>query len=184
MGAGLSSLVAGTIPDRILGAVLLEGLGPMVDEAKNAPGRLAKSLMAENRARNRNKRVYGTRDEAIARLAEATGMQATSASILVERGLVGAEDGFRWRADPRLRTPSRLRLTESMVTAYLQAITCPVMVVRARDGWPADPAVMAGRAAAISDLRRVELDGRHHVHLDNPAAVAEPLTPFFAELMR
>jgi pimeloyl-ACP methyl ester carboxylesterase len=183
MGAGIASLVAGTIPERIERCVLIEGLGPMVDEPTEVARRLARSLRAEARVRNRStaKRAYPDPETAVERLLEAAPMQPESARILIARGLEPRDGGWQWRADPRLRLDSRLRLSETQVLAFLEAITCPVLLVSASEGWPYPPAIMAGRVAAVGDRTRVELPGRHHLHLDDPATVAEVVISFLAD---
>ena len=67
----------------------------------------------------------------------------------------------------------RYRLTEDQVVAFLAAITCPVLVIRARDGYPFDESYLGTRTEAVRDLSIVEVDGGHHVHLDHPERVIE-----------
>ena len=183
MGAGISTLLAGTVPQRLQQLVLLEGLGPMSEGPEHAAKRLARSLRSEARKSDAEdrKRLYADTQEAVDRLSEATGMDASSAATLVARGLLAVDGGWTWRADPKLRVDSRLRLTEEHVHVFLRAISCPTLVVRADRGWPTDPAIMRGRLDCIGDHRLVELSGRHHVHLDEPALVAASLLPFLRE---
>ena len=183
MGAGISTLVAGTIPERIDRCVLLEGIGPMADDPTQAARRLARSLRVEARKHDKPKRVFASLDEAAARLREAAKMEVESARVLVERGLEPVDGGFVWRADPRLRIDSRLRFSEEAVHAFLTAIRCPTLVVIASDGWPRDEAVVRARLEAVADLERVTLEGHHHVHLDRPEAVAAALIPFLSPLV-
>lgn len=181
MGAGVSTLVAGTAPARVERCVLLEGLGPISEEPEQAVRRLARSLRVEARKREADKRIYPDVETAVDRLAEATRMSPASARVLVDRGLEAVEDGFRWRADPALRVDSRLRLSEAAVLAFLRAIRCPVWLLRARDGWPNLPELFAERVTAIANLQVVEVDGHHHVHLDEPQLVADALASAFVD---
>ena len=62
---------------------------------------------------------YPDPEEVARRLAEATQMQIESARVLLRRGLYEPRPGrWDWRADPRLRLPSRIRLTEPQVEAF------------------------------------------------------------------
>ena len=127
--------------------------------------------------------MYATRADAAGRLAEVGGLTPGSAETLVERGTVEQGGGFVWRADPRLRVSSRLRLSEAHVLEFLRRVTCPVLAIRALHGWPFDLAAMEKRRACVRDLEYVELPGGHRVHLDDPEAVADVLRPFFAPLL-
>lgn len=179
LGAGVGALFAGTCPERVARLVLLEGLGPLTDPDERAPQRLGDALAAEAAARGRDEHAgYASAAEVARRLVAVTGMRPESAEILLARGLEPSGDKVRWRADPRLRLPSRVRLTEAQVLAFLRAIACPTLVVRARPGMPFDEAQAAARLAAIADVRVAEVAGGHHVHLDEPAAVAAAVGPF------
>jgi RNA:NAD 2'-phosphotransferase (TPT1/KptA family)/pimeloyl-ACP methyl ester carboxylesterase len=181
MGAGVASLVAGTIPERIDRCVLIEGIGPLSDEPSEAARRLARSLRVEARKQDPRKRLFADRESAAERLREAAKMKPESARILVERGLEGSDEGFQWRADPRLRVDSRMRMSEEQVLSFLRAIKCPVLLCSASHGWPHDVAAMRRRTEAIASLTQVQLDGNHHLHLDEPEAVAAAIIPFLAE---
>lgn len=182
MGAGISSLVIGTVPERVERCVLIEGLGPMTEEPEHAAKRLARSLRVEQRKQDTQKRLFDSPEAAAARLREAAPMTPASARILIERGLVQVDGGYSWRADPRLRLDSRMRMSDAQLTAFLRAVTCPVLLLRARSGWPFDAKLMAARAGLIQQLEVHELDGQHHLHLDDAEAVAARVIPFFAPL--
>ena len=109
-------------------------------------------------------------------------MKVESARTLLRRGLVQLESGrWDWRADgSSLRLPSRLRMSEGQVAAYLRAITAKTLLVRAEPGMPATEAYFAGRAAKIADLSWARLPGGHHVHLDDAPAVAAAVTAFLS----
>jgi len=180
LGAGVAALLAGTWPDRIHRLALLEGLGPITDPDESAPGRLRDALAAELAATRPHARPGYPDPEAVARrLAEATQMQAGSAQTLLRRGLFEALPGrWDWRADSRLRLPSRLRMTEAQVTAFLRQIACPTLLLRAVPGMHVPPEYFTARIACIADLRLVERPGGHHIHLDDPAGVAELVSGF------
>ena len=181
LGAGVAALLAGTWPDRIHRLALLEGLGPLSDPEDSAPERLRDALAAELAATRRTHERPGYPDpEVVARrLAEATQMQPASAQTLLRRGLFEALPGrWDWRADSRLRLPSRLRMTEPQVPAFLRAIACPTLLLRAVPGMHVPPDYFEAGAACIADLRLTERPGGHHVHLDDPASVAEVVSAF------
>jgi pimeloyl-ACP methyl ester carboxylesterase len=182
MGAAISTLVAGTVAERVERTVLLEGLGPMTEEPQHAARRLTRSLRLEARKQDKQKRLFDAPETAAERLREAAKMRPESSRILIERGLVQVEGGWTWRADPRL--DSRMRLTEAHAEAFLSAIRCPVLLVTATDHWPHDPKQLEARLAKVPTIEHVTVVGQHHVHLDDPEAVAAHVIPFLAPLHR
>jgi pimeloyl-ACP methyl ester carboxylesterase len=179
MGAGIGSLVPAIFPERIERLILLEGLGPVSAPAEDTPQHLVSALADEARLAAARPRIFPDLDHAAAARARDTDVDLESARLLVERGTEVVGDGVCFTYDPRLRTRSRLRLTEEHVFAFLSAIPCPVIVVRARDGWPVPEDMMAARLAAIPRHQVVEVEGGHHVHLTDPERVAPLVQGFF-----
>ncbi|MCX4240730.1 alpha/beta fold hydrolase [Paraliomyxa miuraensis] len=173
LGAAIASVLAGAMPGRVQRMALIEGLGPLSEEPKHAAERLTKALRDEARKRGRMTTIHRTREDAVQRLRAAmTRIDHESARTLVSRGLREVEGGFTWRSDPRLRLPSRVRLTEDQVLVLLRAIECPTLLVRCGDGYPFAPTAASARVAALRDATMVEVPGGHHVHLDDPEPVA------------
>jgi pimeloyl-ACP methyl ester carboxylesterase len=178
MGAGISSLVPTVYPERVEAAVLIEGAGPFAADADTAPAQLISALADEARLDDSSPRVFSNLESAVIARMRDTDLDRESAKVLVERGTEGVEGGIRFTHDPRLRTRSRLRLTENQALAFLRSITCPVLAIRALQGWPFPVEVFNGRMTAIPDLQLVEIDGGHHVHLTHPERVAPPIQDF------
>lgn len=185
LGAAVASVLAGAVPGRVQRLVLLEGLGPVTEEPKHAAERLARALDEEERKQGRTAPVYASRDEAVRRLvASMSKLGHAAAETLVARGLREVEGGFTWRSDPRLRLPSRLRMTEEQVLTFLRAIACPVLLVRGSQGFPFAPTPESARVAALREAKLVELPGGHHLHLDTPEPVAAVIREHLEPLVR
>ena len=180
VGAGIATLLPGVARNRIERVVLLEGMGPLSEPAERAPATLAEALAQEAKLAGAAPRVFPSFEAAVAARLRDSDLDAESASRLVERGSEQVEGGVRFSFDPRLRTRSRVRFTEEQVHAFLRAIACPVLAVRALQGWPFPEELIAARAAAIPDLRVIEVDGGHHVHLTHPERVATAVREFLA----
>jgi pimeloyl-ACP methyl ester carboxylesterase len=184
MGACAAALVAGTLPERIERMVLLDGFGPKSAPPEQAPEQLAKELHERNILAGKTSRAFASPDEAVATIAQVHGIAPESAALLMKRGLekVGPdEDGrFVWNFtyDLRLRSTTRLYLSEEQVLAFFARITCPTLLIRPRQGWPFDKAIVEGRIDAIDDVRFIEVEGNHHVHLDHPERVAQHVQDF------
>ncbi|MCA9790502.1 MAG: alpha/beta hydrolase [Candidatus Eremiobacteraeota bacterium] len=177
MGAGIASLVAGTVPSAIERMVLVEGLGPFTSPESDAPALLRRSL--GHRLSGRQP-VYPDFEAAVARL-QSRGLSRAGAEALAGRSVVEVAGGVAFRYDPRLRTPSRARLTEGQIRAFLSEITAPTLLVLGQQGLDIPDQMLGQRAEVVADLEVVKVEGGHHLHLDNPQAVA-PLVKGFLGL--
>ena len=182
MGAGISSLVPAAVPGRVARLVLLEGAGPLTTPPEEAPALLRRALEDERRVATSSTKVHPDLASAVAARCHGTDLDPASARLLVERSVESLDEGVRFSFDPRLRTRSRLRFTEDQVLAFLAAIDCPTLAVRARSGWPVPEEQMATRLDAIPNLTRLEVEGGHHVHLTHPERVAPAVREYLATL--
>ena len=179
LGAGVCAVWAGTFPERARRLVMLEGLGPLTQDESTAPSRLRQALETEVGKKRSRAPVYPDRQTVLERLLNANrSMERESARRLLERALVDVDGGVSWKSDAKLRLPSRLRLTEGQVLAFLRAIECPSLVVRAEEGFPVDPQAAKARVEALG-AQVVHVPGGHHVHLDDPNSVARAVDAFF-----
>ncbi len=181
LGGALAAVVAGTVPERIERLVLLDALGPLVEAPEHAPARLADALARERALAARRERIYPSMDDARAAWDRARHAMAPAArAALFERAVRRTARGVGWAADPRLRLPSRLRLSEVQVQAFLRAISAPTLLVVPRAGVLVErtPAELAARRACVRDLREVTVPGGHHAHLSHAQDVAAPIQAF------
>lgn len=181
MGAGIASLIPAAAPSRITRMVLLEGAGPLTTPPEDAPVLLKRALEDESRVAASRVKIHPDLASAVAARRHGTDLDPQSARVLVERSVVETADGVRFTFDPRLRTRSKWRFTEEQVLAFLAAIDCPVLAMRATSGWPVPEDQMERRFAAIPDLSRIEVEGGHHVHLTHPERVAPAIEAFLSE---
>jgi len=178
MGAGISAVVPSAAPGRVSKMVLLEGAGPLAMDPGDAPALLRSALEDERRVASSPVKLHPNLAAAVAARRQGTDLDPASARVLVERSVEETPDGCRFTFDPRLKTRSRSRFTEEQAIAFLAAVDCPVLAVRALSGWPFPEEQMRRRLDAIPDLTEVELEGGHHVHLTHPERVAPPILEF------
>jgi pimeloyl-ACP methyl ester carboxylesterase len=76
--------------------------------------------------------------------------------------------------DPLLAAAHAVYWTEEALRAFLRALRCRCLFLRATDGWPQDATVVAERLACVApELLTVStLPGAHHLHLDPATAPA------------
>ena len=180
LGAGIAATLAGAQPSRTSALVLVEGAGPLAEVPEHAAERLGRALDEQRAKLGRRAPVYADAETAATRLAGSISkISIEAARILCARGLVEVEGGVTWRSDPQVRWQSRTRLVEAQVLAFLRAIACPTLFVRAEGSHFADGPVLDARLAAIANLQIASLPGGHHVHLEQPDAVAPIIAAFF-----
>jgi pimeloyl-ACP methyl ester carboxylesterase len=179
MGAGIGSLVAGTIPGRVARLALIEGIGGGGVPDEELPERLRTFLEEERQARSfADRRRPAAFESAVRARMAARPIDRASVELLAARGVHWIEDGVLWRHDRALQRARPRTMSEGQVQAFLRAIDCPTLLVMANDGerWLGD--VAKDRAGCIRNLREVAVEGQHHVHMDDPAVVAEPIRDF------
>jgi pimeloyl-ACP methyl ester carboxylesterase len=181
MGAALASLFAAALPDRVEALWLVEGLGPLATPEAELPALMRRALEGRARVADKQLRVFASVDEAVATRLAATPMAERNARLLVERGLRAVDGGYVWSSDPRLLLPSPIRASEAQVDSCLSAIACPTLLVTASEVPPYFPTdLVERRTACVRTITRRVVDGSHHVHMDDPAAVAAAILRFRA----
>ena len=172
LGAGIAALVAAASPERIERLLLIEGLGPLGDDGSHTLQRFREAL-APRGDNGKPLRIFRDVAQAIAARSMASGLPAGQARPIVERGLVEAGGGWRWRSDPRLTRPSAMRLAEAQVHALLRGIAAPTALLLAQPATSYLPsAPMQARAECVANIAVSHLGGGHHLHLEHPAEVA------------
>ena len=135
MGAIVSLVLAGSLPQRISHLALIDGVIPPTDKGENAAERMGMALQAQLELREKRKPVYNSLDRAIeARMKGLVAVSREAAELLAQRGLMPVPGGYTWRTDNRLTLPSPLRLTLEQAMAFVQRIDCPAQLVVADDG--------------------------------------------------
>ena len=181
LGAGIATLLGGAVPERLLGAVLIDGLGPVSMAPEKGPT-LAARAIRERAAASSRVRTMGSLEEAASVRASARiriGQEA--ARTLCVRGTRATEDGVVWRADPRLSRTSLSRLTEDTVLAFIAAMQVPTLLFEADQGvlHSLPEGRYAARLAAHPRLTRHVLPGGHHLHMEEAAAAVADKTDAF-----
>lgn len=170
LGGAVASVLAAACPARVLSLSVVEGLGPLSAPADRTAAGWREAV---NASHARPRRVHPSRDEAIAARVRNADLPEQAAALLAERGLEPVAGGWRWRHDLRLTWPSTQRYTEPQVIDLLAHIEAPVLCVLAKPGSRVVPAgLIERRAAAVQSLVLHEVEGGHHVHMQQPRAVA------------
>ncbi|MAX91210.1 MAG: alpha/beta hydrolase [Pseudomonas sp.] len=182
MGAIVSVLLAGAMPERVERLALIDGVIPFTGEAETAPQKLGESLQKLLAVDDKRKPVYATFEQAVAARMKGVGaVSHEAAERLAQRGLMPVPGGYTWRTDARLMLPSSMRLTRAHALAFVHCVACPASLILAEQGLLNQPAMVELIQTLPFELHR--LPGGHHLHLDDQLgaeAVAAVFNPFFA----
>ena len=184
-GGNIASLTAGSFPKRINALFLIEGGAPQTSQAHEAPTTLAQSIMDRARFNGELGRVFTSFERAVKeRTRGFIKVSTEAAEILASRGVIEVDDGFTWRADQRLKASSELRLMHEQLVAFLQAIECPVRLIRGVESTLLRSDHHTRLAEAFQHFDALDLPGAHHLHLDeSPEAVADALNSFISSCL-
>ena len=122
-------------------------------------------------------------DAAVAARCKMSDITAEHAATILRRNITIREDGLSgWRSDPRLRTKSSLRLTESQAQNLMEAIECPVWIGGATDSFKELETAYNKRKSWLKNSRFELFSGGHHFHMVNPSAVGNAICRFVEEM--
>lgn len=181
LGAGIAGLVAAAIPERVEKLILIDGIGPLSGAVADTAARLRKAIQAQSLLATKKMTVYASIEQAAQVRQQVTGLSLASAELIVQRNLKQHANGFIWRSDPRLTLPSPYYFSEPQIQVWLRAIRSPSLLIRALDGLLIKRPEIAARCACINPLQQVELAGNHHLHMEQPAHVAQAVQEFLAQ---
>jgi len=179
MGAGIGSILAASVPQRITRLVAIEALGALAEAPERTTTRLREAVAAARSLASKKLRVFPDLAAPIRARMQANQLSEPSARLLVERGVMAVEGGFVWSSDPRLTLPAMQRMTEAQVRQLIRGIECPARVVFADPPQTYLPEPLRSeRAALLPRGELVVLPGSHHLHMETPGAVAAAVGGF------
>lgn len=180
MGAGIGSMLAASVPQRVERLVAIEALGALAEAPERTAQRLREGVAAARALPTKKLRVFPDLAAPVRARMQANQLSEASARLLVERGVAVVDGGFVWSSDPRLTLPALQRMTEAQVRALIASIDCPVRVIFADPAqtYLPDP-LRRERAALLTHGDLVVLPGTHHLHMEAPVEVAHAIGRFF-----
>ena len=178
-GAIISTLTAGTFPERIERLALLEGIWPQAAPVENAPEQLAQSILDAQKVK-RLKVLPDFSSMIRARMRGVWPLSEASARALTERGVRAVEGGYCWSTDGRLMNASAIKMTEQHLEAFTQRLTMPVKLLLADEGLLVNEASFMAKLNDYPSIDVHRTPGTHHWHMEEQAPLlAELLNDFF-----
>lgn len=180
MGAGVASLVAASSPQRIERLVVIEVLGGLAETVERTAARWREAIAAARALPGKRLRVFADLAAPVRARMQVNQLSESAARLLVERGVRPVEGGYVWSSDPRLTLPTPQRLDEAQISRLVADIECPTTVIYADPPQSYFPEPL--RTQRVGLLPRGHLHviaGTHHLHMEDPAAVAAAIGGFF-----
>lgn len=177
MGAAIAVLYAGSVPDRLDKLILIENLGPLVEDVLSAAEQM--QLFMKSVPMIKPPTIHDTLEKAVTARLKFQDISKQHATILAERGTHAINGGYQWRHDPKLRLPSAIFLTEQQVTSFLHFITADTTIILAENGFPYDQKTIEHRIRLIKHHDLYTLPGGHSIHMEQPEQVAEIIQQAF-----
>jgi pimeloyl-ACP methyl ester carboxylesterase len=175
MGGTISTLFAGTFPERVARLALIEGVGPPDNPVEVGPVRMRGWIdqVRASRARGKGRPTF-SRDDALRRMA--ANHPNVAPEVLEHRlphlAADAGEGSVEWHFDPLHRTTAPTPFFAKLFVEFARKVTCPVLFV---SGGPLGyhPPDEADRLNAFAKIARAELPSAGHmVHWTEPAALA------------
>jgi len=190
MGAIVSGLVSGAVPNRVLSLIMIDAIGAVGSKRdEDAPEILERALLQRSSIVNRRPRVYDSIEECVTRWSESAFAPRgrENVALIVQRGTEEIYDpangvrGFRFRHDPRLVSLPVYVMTQRQSLAFLARVQCPSLVFIANDREPfwADRDFKMNMEALRASV--VYMEGGHHLHLSNAKLVADHVLKFYQD---
>lgn len=178
MGGALGMLFAAGFPNRVRALVSLEAFGPLVRKADETSSAIAQACVERYARADSRKTIYASIEQALAVRAAAGDLPAPLLRDLVERNLQPVTGGYCWATDARLRLPSLVRMTDEQLADIVAHVQTPVLLVRADKGLSFVGKAYARHGAQLRQCVLIDMEGGHHVHLEQPERVAAETLAF------
>lgn len=179
LGGIVATAYAAARPERVLSISLIESLGPSGGPPDNALHRLRGFLQDLERPPHRKR--YPSVEAAAARMRENNPSLSEAIALHMARhGTERVEDGFVFTFDPAHRRRFGSGYDDAQWLALSSAVTCPMQLLLGSEGHRIEEERAQARMGAPRHLRTppLTLPGGHHVHLEQPEAVARALVEF------
>lgn len=178
-GAMISTLVAGTLPQRLEKICLLDAVTPLTIKEDDLPALLAKSIEQIALLDVRKSTFFSSFSNAVnARTTGRFPLSYEASNLLAERSVVQGDEGYYWRYDPRLAFASGVKLSDRQVRPFVDRFPCKACAILATNGVLPD----STRPTWIDEHPNLDIkvhEGEHHLQLGSDP---ESITKLAAEI--
>jgi len=184
MGGMISSAFAAAFPEKVKSLTLLDSIGFISSEADESTEHLRKGMLSRLKnntqilSSSNKKKFHPSIDSAINARVQVSDLKFEQAKLLVERGIIELDNGFKWRSDSRLRNTSPYRLTLAQAKQFIQDIKTPVQLIYGDKGLSFVQSGLKEFAPLFHDFTSHKLIGGHHFHMEVPELTSRQILEF------
>lgn len=182
LGSLLATTIAIARPKQVRQLVFLDILGPTVNFITHGTTYLHRDVETYLASNQQPRRLYSDQISAIQDRIKIGNLSYQAAEALVRRGTKKCAEGWQWTFDCRLHCVSSTLPYEDELISLFKALETPVCLIRAKQGVPYPEKTFQNRAKSIKNLSIHELEGGHHVHMDDPEPVATIICQFLEKI--
>ena len=180
MGGMVASAFAAAFPEKVKSLTLIDSIGFLSATAQESTQQLRTGMLSrlkdqrfDDKKAVKRKNIHATQDSAIKARVNVSDLSYQHAKLIVLRGLSCQEFGYVWCSDQRLRKTSPYRLTLAQAEQFIQDIKCPVFLAYGSKGMDMVTKGLKHFGPLFSQFKAVELEGGHHVHMEQPEKLAQ-----------
>jgi pimeloyl-ACP methyl ester carboxylesterase len=172
MGAYAANMLAGIDPMRIQNLLMVEAFGLLATPAEETAKDMRKGFISRWQQQQKQPPHYPDLETGVRARQAAGDFSKEIAALLVERGIDQLANGeFRFRADGQLRGLSPVRLTADQIGHVLSEISCNIELILGEQGHTRLLKALELWQHKVPQLKIHRLQGGHHVHMEQSAAV-------------
>ena len=179
MGANAASLYAGVMPERVAALINIEGFGLSDSDPADAPGRYRKWMEAGRSLPEYSS--YASLAELAARVTRRSARLSEDRALFVadKWAETGSDGVIRIKADRAHKLPNAVLYRRQEALACWKNVTAPVLIVVGED----TKFEIETASLKFNHSETVTVAGAGHmVHFDQPAALAQSIEEFLADL--
>ncbi|KAJ8721896.1 hypothetical protein PYW08_004298 [Mythimna loreyi] len=194
LGGALSFMYAASFPSDVEKIICVDIASPAVREpasmVKTTGSSIDKVLQYENLSMDKNPCYEYEEMLDIVCDAYKGSISRENCKVLMKRGMMPIpahlkKSGYFFRRDPRLKVSGLAMMSLETALEYASKVTCKVLNIRALPGqrWEKLNYYLdvIDKMRATADVRLVEVDGTHHIHLESPEKIAGIVEEFLEE---
>ncbi|XP_069692351.1 probable serine hydrolase [Periplaneta americana] len=190
-GSAMAFVYAGLYPDDVeklvgieCGRSLISDAQPLLDALRDS---MEQTLAIEERMAASDPPDY-TIEELVDKMYEGRFKSVTreSCEVLLRRGMKKSEknkDRYYLSRDPRVKPPWIGVAQDEQLMELARRIKCKVLSIRGKQGFLLGGAIGRVYMQTLKEIKQCEhhdVDGSHHLHLNNPENVAPLINKFFS----
>lgn len=165
LGAMVASLFTACFSDKVASLQLIEGIGLLTCEDKNAKEVLLTSLKSRHKVRE--PRTYQQLDTLIQARLNVSDLTYAQAELIMQRNSKILNAGVQLSIDPRLKHYSAFRYTPNQADSLLSGIDVPCQLIVGESGYPEITQNKQRFAKHYPHLCEHTVAGGHHCHMSS-----------------